>query len=137
MRNPMVTSNVTQGPMPRPFETPRTAANSSNATSPDARFTLPIFSLPVFPLVLHLFHFWFELGETISYIAMAFIALCLPWIAIKQMHLLEKIGTTTPKAASRPIGGEFGERISQIQPHGPFSMSSKWRFQSLIKLWPK
>ena len=118
MRNPVVTGNVTLGPMPRPFETPRTAANSSNATAPEAGFALPTFSLLTSPIALQLFQFWLALGEAIGIIAMVFITLCLPWLVIKQMHLLEKTGTA-PKAASKPIGIVLGEQMPQIQPHNP------------------
>lgn len=137
MRNPVVTGNITLGPMPRPFETPRTAANSSNATAPEAGFALPTFSLLTSPIALQLLQFWLALGEAIGIIAMVFITLCLPWLVIKQMHLLEKTGTA-PKAASKPIGIELGEQTPQIQPHNPLfdelQMAVSERNQALTEL---
>lgn len=102
MKNPVITGNGTQGPMPRPLRKLPSAAGSSNATAGNGPFAFPTFASPAFSLPPQLTQFWGAMAIAIGRIAMVFVALCLPWLVIKHMHLLGK--TESPlQATSGPI----------------------------------
>lgn len=116
MHDPVVSGNITQGPLPRPSGLPRSDAGSSSAPAQNGTFTFAAFSFPVFPPPLHFFQLCDTMGEIIGTVAMVLIMLCLPWLVIKHMHLLGKTGPAL-KAASEPIATVFGERVAQIEQH--------------------
>ena len=111
IRNPVVTRNGTQGPNTRPLPMPRSAAGSSNATAQNVNFKIPAFPILAFSLPLQVTQFCITIGEAIGTLAMVYIALCLPWLIIKHMHLLAK---TEP--AREPIAIGFGGLVAQIEP---------------------
>lgn len=113
MRNPVVTGNGTQGPMPRPLQKLPSAASSSNATGEDGPFASPTFASPTFSLPPQLTQFWGFMAIAFGRIAMVFLALCLPWLVAKYMHLLGQA------EASGPIPVGFGELVAQIEPLNP------------------
>ena len=114
LRNPVVTSNGTYGPMPRPLQTPPSAARSSNPPTENATFAFSAFTFPPFSLPAELIQFWESIGTTI----MVLMALCLPWLVIKKINSLGKAGPAL-HAASKPILTGFGELVTQIEPHDP------------------
>ena len=108
IRNPVVAGNGTQGPSPRPRLMPSSAA--SNATAPSGAFKIPPFSFPAFSLPPQAIQFYLAIGETITTFAMVFLALCLPWLVSRQIHLLGRTGPTRKQLAI-----EFGELVTQIE----------------------
>lgn len=133
MRNPVVTRNGTQGPMPRPPLKHR-SAGSSNAPAGNATFTTSSSSFPAVPLLSQLFEHWVLIGEAIGRVAVVFLALSWPWLVIKYMHLL---GNSGP-APRKPIESGFGDQLWQIQPHDPIfgelQMTISERDQALAEL---
>ena len=113
MKNPVVSGNGTQGPMPRPLPKLPSAAGSSNATAGNGPFAFPTFASPAFSLPPELTKFWGFIAITFGRIAMVFLALCLPWLVVKYMHFLGKA------EASRPTSVRFGELVAQIEPLNP------------------
>lgn len=106
IRNPMVARNATQEPMPRTRLLPRAVARSSNATTQSHTFT---FSFPAFSISEEAIRLYLTIGEAIGTFAMVFIALYLPWLVARQVHLLEK---TRP--ARKQMAMEFGQLVTQI-----------------------
>ena len=114
LRNPVVTSNGTYGPMPRPLQMPPSAAGSSNASTENGTFKFSTFVFSAYSLPSELTEFWESIGTTI----MVLMALCLPWLVIKKMNPIGKTGPAL-NAASKPILTGFGELVAQIEPHDP------------------
>ena len=114
LRNPVVTSNGTYGPMPWPLQMPPSAARSSNPCTENATFAFSAFTFPAFSLPAELTQFWESIGTTI----MVLMALCLPWLVIKKINLLGKAGPAL-HTANKPILTGFGEMVAQIEPHDP------------------
>lgn len=114
LSNPVVTRNGTYGPMPRFIQNPSSAADGRKASASNATFTFPTFSFSAFSPPEELTKFWESIGMTV----MVFMALCLPWLVIKIMNLLDKTGPALP-AASKPMLTGFGERLVQIEPISP------------------
>ena len=113
LRNPVVTNNGTQGPMPRPLRKLPSAAGSNNAPAKNTTFSIPTFDFSGFSLPVELTEFWESIGTTI----MVFMALCLPWLVIKRMNLF---GTWPAlQAASKPALPGFGGLVAQIEPLNP------------------
>lgn len=112
MHDPAVSGNVTKRPMPPPCRTPHSTTDSSSTPAQNSTFTFSAFSFPGFPPPLHFFHLCDTIGEIIGTVAMILIMLCLPWLMIKQMHLLGKTGPAL-KAANEPIATVFGEHVAQ------------------------
>ena len=111
LKKPVVTRNGTQGPLPPPPQKLLSAAGSSNASVAYATYAFPAFSFPEFALPLELIQFWEYIGTVI----MVFMALCLPWLLIKKINLLERTGPALQAASTtRSIG--FGELVAQIEP---------------------
>ena len=110
IRNPVVARNGTQGPSPRPRLIPSSAARSSNATAPSGSFKIPAFSFPAFSLPPQAFQLCLAIGEAIGTFAMVFVALCLPWLVTRHMHLLGKAGP-----ARKLMASEFRELVTQIE----------------------
>ena len=130
MRNPVVTKNGTQGPMPRPPLKHR-SAGSSNAPVRDATFTTPSFSFPANSLPSQLFKLCGLVGGAIGRIIVVFLALSWPWLVIKYMHLL---GNSGP-APRKPIKTGFGDQLWQIDPLLiELQMSNSERDQALAEL---
>ena len=119
MRNPVVTRNGTQGPIPRPRLIPRSAPGSSNATAQSTTFKIPAFSFLAFSLPPQVFQLCVTVGEAIGAFAVVLVALCLPCLVIKHMHLIGETGL-----AHTPITG-FGELLTQIEPHNGLSQDLK------------
>lgn len=111
IRNPVVTRYGTQGPNTRPLPMPRSAAGSSNATAQNVKFKIPAFPFLAFSLPLQVTQFCITIGEAIGTFAMVFIALCLPWLIIKHIHLVAKTGP-----AREPIAIGTGGLVAQIEP---------------------
>ena len=116
--NPLSTGNITEGPMPSPLATPRAGAGSRNPPAPNSSFSLPGFSFPAFSPLLHFNQLWITIGEIVAKIAMAFFALCLPWLAARQMYLLD-LTISVRKAADTPLLVATGlkHELCQIHPH--------------------
>ena len=118
IRDLQSTGNVTQGPMPNPLTQPRDAPGSQNTTAPNSNFSLPSFSFPAFSLSFDFYQLCVIIGETVARIAMAFFALCLPWLAAR--YLLE-MTLSAREAAGTPciVASGFEQKFWQIQPHNP------------------
>lgn len=91
-KNPVVTGNGTQGPMPmpRPLQRLPSAASSSNDTVENSPFEFPTFASPAFSLPPQLTQFWGFMAIAFGRIAMVFLALCLPWLVAKYIDFLGK-----------------------------------------------
>ena len=113
MMNPVVTGNGTQGPTPQPLQKLPSAAGSSNATAENGPFAFPTFASPTFFLPPQLTHFWGSIAIAFGRITMVFLALCLPWLVARYMHLLGKA------EAGGPVSVRFGELMAQIEPPNP------------------
>ena len=118
MKNPVVTVNGTQGPLSRPLRKLPSATSSNNDTTGNGSFAFPTFASPTFSLSLQLTQFWGFLAIAISRIAMVFMALCLPWLVIKYMHLLGHAESPL-QAARGPVLVGYGELVAQIEPPNP------------------
>ena len=114
LKNPAVTRNGTQEPIPPPPRKSPLAAGSSKAPADNTTFAFPAFSLPEFSLPLELLQYW----ESISTIVMILMALCLPWLIIERINLLGKTGPAL-QAASTPSSTGFGELAAKIEPLDP------------------
>lgn len=114
LSNPVVTRNSTYRPMPRFPQNPRSAADGGNASASNATFTFPTFSFSAFSPPEELTKFWESIGMAI----MVFMALCLPWLVITIMNLLDKTGPALP-GAIKPMLTGFGDRVAQIEPISP------------------
>lgn len=89
IRKPQSTGNVTEGTMPNPLTKPRDALGSQNPPAPNSTSSLPSFSFPAFTLSFDFYQLCVTIGEAVARIAMAFFALCSPWLAARQLYLLE------------------------------------------------
>ena len=125
LSNPVVTSNGTYGPMPRPlWKLPSSPADNATFTFPTFAFSFPD----------ELIKFWESIGAAI----MVFMALCLPCLVIKKMNILAKTGPAL-QAASRPIVTRFGKLVAQIEPLSPLLEDLRIiiseRDQAFANLW--
>lgn len=95
--------------MPRHHSKPRPVGGSNDPPSTHAKFSLP------FPSQLLL-----KIGDIIFEIAMAFIALSLPWLAATQLNLLAK---AVPARADNPLAMTTvsGEQWKEIELHSSLS----------------
>ena len=111
------TGNITEGPMPSPLVEPPVVPGSENRPPPNSTFSLPGFAIPTFSPLLR---FYLEIGAILARIAMAFLTLSLPWLAARQLYLLE-VAMSARKAAGTPviIATGFEQRFWQIPPHNP------------------
>ena len=109
------TGNLTEGPMPWPLVEPLIVPGIENRPPPNSTFSLPGFLPPAFSPLLS---FYFEIGAILARIAMAVLTLSLPWLAARQLYLLEVVAR---KAAGTPlaIATGFEQQFWQIQPHNP------------------
>ena len=118
VKNPVVTVNGTQGPMPRPLRKLLSAAGSSNDTVENGPFASQTFASPAFSLPPRLTQYWGFLAIAIGRIVMVFIALCLPWLVTKQIQLLGNAESRL-QVASGPILVGFRGLVAQIEPPNP------------------
>ncbi len=128
LSNPVVTSNGTNGPMPRP-------PCSTPSSSPDnATFTSSTFDSSAFSLPTELIQYWASIGTAI----MMLVALCLPWLVIKKISILGKM-EPAPQVAIRPTEIGFGPLVAQIEPLNPLFEDLKIiiseRDQASANLW--
>lgn len=108
LSNLVVTSNGTNGPMPRP-------PCSTSSSSPDnATFTSSTFDSSAFSLPEELIQYWASIATAI----MMLMALCLPWLVTKKISILGKMDTV-PQVAIRPTAIGFGLLVTQIEPLNP------------------
>lgn len=112
LSNPVVTRNGTYGPLPRPVR--KISSSSTDNTTFNANFTFPTVDSSAFSIPRELIQFWASIGRAI----MVLMALCLPWLVIKKMHILRK---TEPalQTASWPTETGFGALVAQIEPLNP------------------
>ncbi|MCJ1346258.1 hypothetical protein MMC31_004473 [Peltigera leucophlebia] len=111
------TGNITEGPMPSPLVEPPVVPGSENQPPPNSTFSLPGFAIPAFSPLLR---FYLGIGAILTRIAMAFLTLSLPWLAARQLYLLD-VAMSARKAAGTPliIATGFEQRFWQIPPHNP------------------
>lgn len=126
--NPVVTSNGTNGPMPRP-------PCSTHSSSPDnATFTSSTFDSSAFSIPTELIQYWASIGTGI----MMVMALCLPWLVIKKISILGKM-EPAPQVAIRRTEIGFGPLVAQIEPLNPLFEDLKIiiseRDQASANLW--
>ena len=120
IRNLQSTGNITQGPMPSPLTEPLAVPGTKTPPVQKSTFSLLGFSSPAFWPPLRFRQLFLSIGATLIRIAMAFFALSLPWLAARQLYLLE-MRVFARKVAGTPliIATGFEQGFSQIQPHNP------------------
>ena len=106
--------------MPSPLAEPLAVPGTETSPAQRLTFSLPGFSSPAFSPPLRFKRLFLTIGETFVRIAIAFFALSLPWLAAKQLYILE-MTVSARKVAGTPliIATGFEQRFWQIQPHNP------------------
>ena len=151
IHNLQSTGNFTEEPMPSPLAKPRAAPGSKNPPAPNSTFSLPDFSFPAFSPPFDVYQLCFTMGEILARIAMVFFALCLPWLAARQMYLLQMTVSDVKTTAADisflwlfltgtplVIASGFEQKFRQIKPHNPLlddlKIAISERNKALVKL---
>ena len=112
------TGNFTEEPIPHSLTKLCDAPDSPNPPASNSTFSPLGFSFPAFSPPYDFYQLCATIGGTVARIAMAFFALCLPWLAARQLYLLEMTVSARMAAGKlRIVASGFEQKFWPIQPH--------------------